>query len=815
MKLLSLQLNSLADRSAWISDDRVNVLISARTSGIEEIGYHGKQPVSRNSRILRSELGVLSFETATGGETWRPVPVESIEWYPAGARWTHGLGDGSLEITIEVIQRSIVIGIETPSEISVQFRIRFNLNALFSDVRGTRTWNSPQSEGNNLFLSFRDLILSNEWLRKTGPYAGDFLIPEPMRRKLFTRRCRSGLATLEDVRPELRDVPIPLYDAEVFCRIGGEGFTLDLKGQSVFFETTLKKSQPAQFFIRFGDAQDDVRSELPAGEHMVQNRQRYEAVQSGAPVLAIPGFENVMEFVSSVPGLVESCKVADYGMTRACPGAYYFIWAWDNLVTAREMSRWGDAEGMRRIADFINIHRDIDDAIPGRWTRSLEPLDTPPKGGLEFLHLLLSLDVSFQSGNHDALRAVYPFALRYFQEVESKLDENGMFANIGFYPDLPTQFGRTEQSAVAMEVAAFYGFVRTLECIAHRLNEPEVASRCISVAEQIQNSFLTMFWDEENGFLIDSIDMETKERNRTYPLFSLLFLQTPPGKRLLYGKEKEFAAFIEGSLQTDHGVRMVPAWDARRTTESVMNSWYPHWDMYPLKLFRKEKRVDAIMRWLKGVEETLRALGCCPEFLSLDGFDAGQPDRWLRHGSVSNLNCVTGWYRAILEGIIGLEFDTGGITIVPLSLPLGTVRFSGLKERGTTFDITIDNAGPHLQEIRLDGVQLAGCLKIPVAMYDGKRHTVEILYGDWSVSGLCFTELVNAEVQSVSVGGDYVEATVNGFGLCDIVFQCPKGALFSIDGQTHEYEWDERKKRGRVQQRIVGNGLLCIKENVH
>ena len=757
----------------------------------------------------------MSFEAAAGEGAWSPVPVEVVEWYPAGVRWAQRLEDGSLQINIEALQRSIVIGIETYSTLPVRFRIRFNLNALFSDVRGTRTWKSPRSEGNNLFLSCRDLILSNEWLRKTGPYAGDFLIPEPMRRKLFTRQCRSGLATLEDVRPELRDLPIPLYDAEVFCRLDGEGLTMELNGQAAFFEATLKKDELTQFFIQFGDAPDDVKSGLSEGERMVQNRQRYDAVQSGAPALVIDGYEGIREFIGTVPGLVESCKVTDYGMTRACPGAYYFLWAWDNLVTAREMSRWGDLDGMRRIAEFVNRHRDIDDAIPGRWTRSLEPLDTPPKGGLEFLLTLLALDYAVQTGDHRGLRDVFPFALRHFNEVEAKLDAKGMFANIGFYPDLPSQIGRTEQSAVAMEVAAFYGFTRLLECMSHWLEEPAAASRCAKIAEQIQAGFLETFWDDEKKFLIDSIDLQTGERNRTYPLYSLLFLQTPPGRRLLHGNEEKAAAFIERSMQMDYGFRMVPTWDNKKASEPVMNSWYPHWDMYPLMLLRREGRVQAIMRWLKGVEETLGALGYCPEFLSLEGFDGGQPDRWLRHGSVSNLNCVTGWYRSLLEAIIGLEFDAGGITIVPLALPLGTVRFTGLKDRGTTFDIVVNNGGPHLQQIQLDGVQLAGCLKIPVTVYDGKSHTVEILYGDRSEPGLCFTELVNAEVLGVSVREDCVEVLVNGFGLCDIAFQCPKGARFSIDGQAREYEWDEQKKRGRVQQRLVGKRFLRIKKNIH
>ena len=808
----TINLNSLADRSSWISDDRVNALVSARTQGVEEIGYHGKQPVSRNSRIFRSDEGVLSFFVQDAAKSWVPVSFEEIQWYPAGARCAHALEQGPLLLDVEALERSIVIGVDTRSSASVRVRIRFNLNALFSDVRGTRTWSSPRREGESVFFSFRDLILSNEWLRRTGPYAGDFLIPEPMRRKLFARRCRSGLATLEDVRPELRDAPIPLYDAEVFCHIGGTKFNLSLNGQEAFFEATLEKEGgSAQFLVEFGDAPDEFQSVSTPSTNLARNRQRYDTVRSGSPALALQRFENIREFVGSVPGLVESCKVSDYGMTRACPGAYYFIWAWDNLVTAREMSRWGDIEGMRRIADFINRHRDIDDAIPGRWTRSLEPLDTPPKGGLEFLHLLLTIDCVVQSDDRKFLREVYPFALRHFSEVEVKLDARGVFANIGFYPDLPSQFGRAEQSAVAMEVAAFYGFSRLLEYIALRLDEPAVADRCGKIAEQIQSGFLNTFWDDEKEFLIDSIDIGTGERNRTYPMFSLWFLQTPLGRRLLHGKEEQAAAFIERSMQTGYGFRIVPAWDSKRSSEPVMNSWYPHWDIYPLMLFRREGRVDAIMQWLKSVEETLAVLGYCPEFLSLEGFDAERPDRWLQHGSVSNLNCVTGWYRSILEGIVGLEFDPGGITIVPLSLPLGTVRFSELKDRKTTFDIAIDNGGPHLQEVRLDGSPLEGCLKIPATVYDGRQHTIEITYGDQPASGLSFTELVNAEVLRVEAKADRVEIEVNGFGLCDIAFECPEGSRFEIDGKGQGYAWDEQHNGGRIQHRFVGRHILTMK----
>ena len=59
------RLDSLVDRGCWISHDRMYAFISA-DHGITEIGYHGIQPVSRNSRVLVEESGVLCF-SARGG----------------------------------------------------------------------------------------------------------------------------------------------------------------------------------------------------------------------------------------------------------------------------------------------------------------------------------------------------------------------------------------------------------------------------------------------------------------------------------------------------------------------------------------------------------------------------------------------------------------------------------------------------------------------------------------------------------------------------------------------------------------------------
>ena len=61
-----IHLDEHPDRGCWISDDRVNAFISAPAHGISEVGFHGLQPVSRNSRLLVLPEGVLSFSIRTG-----------------------------------------------------------------------------------------------------------------------------------------------------------------------------------------------------------------------------------------------------------------------------------------------------------------------------------------------------------------------------------------------------------------------------------------------------------------------------------------------------------------------------------------------------------------------------------------------------------------------------------------------------------------------------------------------------------------------------------------------------------------------------
>ena len=790
---MKLNLENLTDRGCWISDDRVNAFISQAEQGIAEIGYHGTQPVSRNSRMfVGAGKSVLSVCVRKSDGSVHPITFGEVDWSPSSI----SVIDSECWLQIVAHGRAIQCTVQPTSEAEVEFE--FNLRSLNNSVQGIRDWREPVIEESSIDLSCRDRILLNDWLTRTGPYAGDFLIPEPTRRNIFARKVRSGQATVDDLRPEFREVALPIYDAEVLARIGGRAWRIDRDGDIVRFSAIANAERPAEFLIVFGDQQSD----LDVG--FVQSQPYQQSATGTKPYhglsLEIPGHSAVEQFVRTIPELVESAIVQDVGMPRATPGAYYWIWAWDSLVTGMEMLRWGDSPTTRRMVEFFNRHRDEDGLIPMRWTRSLDPLDTPPRGALEFLFISFAYQQSVETGERDLLDEAYPLLVQHFLELCGRSDAAGMFTGSGFYPDMPAKFGRSEASVVAMEVGAHFAFCRLLENVALARSDREIADRARDAADRIGAHFLDRFWDDEVGFLVDGFDADTKCINKTYPLFTLLFLQSALGIPLVRSKLSEMGDFCSKHFLGAFGTALLPVWDRNRMNEDATASWYPHWDVYLLKVLRRAGCSKEIVQWLGNVERVLAHLGYCPEFIKLPDLDSDKPTDWRDHGAASNLNCVTGWLRAILEGVFGLEVDPGGLTIIPLSLPVEGIKLDGFTFRGGRWNLSVVNGGEYLEALVIDGIRWEGIAKIPERYYDRNNHTLDVVYGS-EEPALQFRELINAVLLDASGSDEARKITVRPLGSCDVLFFSRGRPALTVDGSPAAFDYDEQSQLGRMRLR--------------
>ncbi len=772
-----------ADRGCWISDDRVYAFVSSAIAGIAEIGYHGAQPTSRNARIFVSATGVCRFAVSTGAGIQHQLAFDEFDWSPGSIHVLASSPIGSLRLEISTSGRNITVAADDVTGEMRSLTVQLDKRSLFTGVHGRRTWSKRPGKTGWARFSLRDQILLDEWMKREGPYGSDFLIPEPLRRRIYRRRVRSGSATSGDLLPEFQDSPLPIYDAQIQVDMGGKAYDVSETGELTLFTTPIAgATSPVSPFMVCFDADVDIRmsGEL-GGVESAKVTSKPPSTPAVVPTMRLPGFRRIEEFFSTVPGLVESCVVRDYGIPRATPGGYYWIWAWDAMVTALAALRWGATGLAERTAQFVEAHRD-EDCIPMRWTHSLDPLDSQTRGALETLlgSLVYSLAREMQGGT--MLIQTYPRMVNHLEEITARCDRRGLFPNIGFYPDLPLRFGRTEGSAVAMEIAAFYAFCRVCENSALHLGDQDTARLAEHMMSVLEHSFLEVFWDKRRNFLVDAVDRKTGFRNLSYPLFTMLFLHHSPALQLIRSHMTPSANFIAKHLVTPAGMRLVPAWDRNAGSETVSGAWYPHWDAYAISLLRRTGSSAEIITWLGSVEHALERLGYAPEYLSLSPSLARDPAAWLGHGSASNLNCATGWYQALLGGVFGLAFDPGGLTIVPLGLPLGETVVTGIYHLGTRWNVKSRHTGGRLQELRVDGQVQEGCLKLPKGCHDGGEHHIELLYGE-TLPGPHFVELANAEVLAVDSRSNSVEVVVHALGQVDLVFSAPTDWFLTVDGK--------------------------------
>jgi hypothetical protein len=208
------------------------------------------------------------------------------------------------------------------------------------------------------------------------------------------------------------------------------------------------------------------------------------------------------------------------------------------------------------------------------------------------------------------------------------------------------------------------------------------------------------------------------------------------------------------------------------------------------------------------MEKVLERLGYAPEFIALDGLERDDTDAWRRHGAVSNLNCASGWYRAIVEGIFGIELDMGGMSVVPLDLNIPRMSLRSLVHRGSNWEIGVESRGGSSAEIRVDGNILRGCTKVPSRYHDGRPHRLEINYAARGAHP-CFTEIVNAEVVDTEGDDAHASVRIRGMGTVDIAFPAPRTMEVRVDGSAVPFR--SESGTGYMQILLTGEHTLSLR----
>ncbi|MBN2089234.1 hypothetical protein JW964_06460, partial [candidate division KSB1 bacterium] len=266
------------------------------------------------------------------------------------------------------------------------------------------------------------------------------------------------------------------------------------------------------------------------------------------------------------------------------------------------------------------------------------------------------------------------------------------------------------------------------------------------------------------------------------------------------------ARFIENHLLGNNGIKMTPEWDVNHTSEPAMSGWYPHWDFPALKLLCRAQKWPAIQKWLNLVEECYTNLGYCPEFLSTQ---YQSPEIWQHHGAAWNLNCAAGWYNALLDAVVGISFDPGGISCHSTG-DNSIFNLKNLNFRKGQWDVIKSGEGEFISFLEVDGEKILGALKILSRFYTSGQHTLKIHYQPAPVETPVLTELTGAELIDIQITKTSIQYTIQGLGTTDVTFSSMEKPVIFLDDKPVPFEWSETLKTGTFQLLLSGKHLFTI-----
>lgn len=759
-------LGTLQPKSIWISDEKVAACIS--DSGIVSCLYHGRQAVSRNAFFLKGNINEEALRFVfKNNDKEIPHKIRSCSYKINSCTLEADVAGNVFTIKIYARLESICIEIlpwENADNITAG--IVLDSTKAATNVYGNRKWQIEFNEADNqVRFVADDRTKISEWTSAHG----SFLIPIEIQNKIYIKDELSDI-TFSPGIPELKasfndDF---LIEAITAINIGGFGFNkLSKSGKEFIFVSSLP-AKPIKLLIDFSSLEFDKTGTKQ--ENLDKYKEKNIDSNPPHPDLVYPGGKSLGELFSFVPTVFDSVIQRDTGMPRACAGGYYWVWGWDTITAAMELSKWGQISEQRQIISFMLAHRWKNGTIPHRFGRNYEAINVKP-GVTDALFFLLVKQYLEDSGEYAWLNEIYDEIKQIWSGIRKDVVD-GFIVGLGTYPDNPRAMGRKTTSRTAVDNGAFYFAIISMLGFARRAGDKDTELKCRDLLEEFPKRYITAFFDNEKQMIFDSFSPDGN--NLTYPVYSLISMSSRLGMPLLLNKQKEIACFIAKEYFEEYGFRALPLWDSNKDTECIHHSWFLYWDVCILILLRTFGYTDILQKYENNIILMWEKYRTLYEFTDLDQVNLknsafpwnGYGCSWPIHGSISV-------YRGILEGILGLRTDMGCVTVMQGPVKDGA-KLSGLMVAGKKWNFEFFGNGSYISEIKVNGRILECSRVIPESTISGGDMNVSIYRSTENSSELTIIDICNGRIKSIVKKGKCLEVSIKSDGYTTLLFHSKK-----------------------------------------
>lgn len=521
---------------------------------------------------------------------------------------------------------------------------------------------------------------------------------------------------------------------------------------------------------------------------------RYRKFAGQIPQLEIRDYPEVTDFFRVAPLFLNSMVItetADYICRRAACHKYGFWWIWDHVYPLLGMMNICDPEASVKILKYT-----IDHGIRENGRNLLTCL-------LALLAVHESFSVNRTKKNFDLF---YPEVKKIVGSFVERCDKRGMFADVGGTgADDPGQVGVRGEVLAPELIGLWYSVLRLTENSAMAADDEPFAAELRRISDSVKDWYLKTFYDDKYGYLVVSVNPDTGDKNRTFQDVVTMAMDGLYGPNLLLEKVDNIASFIENQLAHPRLRVSVPFWN--RSSELWHSCIMIQHSCHESRTLRFTGRGCELMRYFDRLIKWFGETGTAVESLNLTDLLSHQitQDRdWQAFGARAR-------YALILQTILGIEFDYGGLTYIPCDTPV-EAKLKNLNFAGRVWNVSLKGKGQWVKSITVNGKKVEGTYKIPASCVRTNgicRIIVE--RGVKFPDGIILSRAPSLEVRTVSAGKGKAVYELSGWARSPVWILSRKPVKAFLNGKKVEAVFYRAKNLSEIDVVVRDSALLEIK----
>ncbi|MDD5707489.1 MAG: hypothetical protein PHR35_16320 [Kiritimatiellae bacterium] len=497
-----------------------------------------------------------------------------------------------------------------------------------------------------------------------------------------------------------------------------------------------------------------------------------------APVVRIDGAPHAAEYARLAPAFLRAQLLAENN-GELCSRAghkYGFCAIWDHIYPVKAYLIMGDYETARKLL---------------RYMLTFEPMES-------MVYMLMQLIVQTEelagcSGDRQFLKAHYGAIKSYFLFLRERADPvTGLVAYVnGLGADDPGQIGVKKGGHVWFACLSgwWYDACRAMENMAMLEGDRETEEMARAVSCRLNERYLEVFYDPEKGYLHSWVEPKSRLTAGVYQNVSTLALDYPYGEYLFRKRLREIAEYQAYALCHPAGRSSVAYDDSADEMWKNAIMWIHL--AHEAKAARAAGLGDEALRIVNNFLNKFDRCKVAVETHNISGLDGDT----LQRADWYPLSARAG-YGAIVEGIVGIQWDLGGFHYVPCAIE-GDMALRDFRFRNTRWNIAISGEGPYVRHFAVDGVRLRGTLRVPVELLeDGRFHSLEIVRSQVPFSEPTLLSAVGAAVTDIEAGFDTLSFAARDGAHASIKVMAPARLSARAAGRPVAVEWDETNMTG-------------------